>query len=1461
MNKFLNKKRAPEGAGVNAEAFNALSSPSLPPTSPGLKKSATSRWKKAKKPQPEPRPELNLVGALPSTDDFRTSLLMPNLSARFSMLKEQDDPNSLLGKASDDSVLQPRRRSRMVDFGFGSNGLNDIAEVNSIRSSIRPPFAYGQQEVYNSEDGYGSENESSRNGSVLARARPGEGNVLFGGRQKVYKIATTGVNSTAKLGKAVYEDDIGMSAFQRYRKEREASETWHAEDEPSFDFGLDQTDVGDQEESHATTPNDSAKDLSDTTKDLSHSPSLSFYEKKRSTASSTARSEARSSTAATSIASQPAANAPSPLVAASQEPAPVAPMPSLKRSDTKTRRLYEQSLDQHVQEQQTSALTRLNSIQRSRTLNHGLQSPPLLYGSKSATNVNELRSQQPVYALRAQSPPPMAPLTTFGSLLQTSSNNASPLASGPQSPVSPQVMEFPELSSALEPGDRGKATAMGAFNKPAQAFDENQYLQRQQQLQRSQSRGAMQRSASRGALQRSVSRGALQRKDSLQRPAMQPRAVRPELADRERSGSNSSVHQRIGRLEQVDRERSDSNASTRSRSRSAPKRHEPTQAYNVFQNAASQIPTKPGAQQYDTHRTFFGNISASDSEEEEDDLRQEYDYGQSAFGYGGHGGRWQPAGLAPVSEHPAFRGHASKPSLAEVDEDEDLQPQPLRPVPSSRSLRTDALDAADAVSFPADVVDSPTLGPSTSEPLNGMVHHLRQQSNQSSIYPIDDSAPIDEVPEMPDMSWSAADNTGRTARNTIGSESRVESTYTNSNPWDLDDIDNAYGAIDNFERSSIGPIDSMQRQSQLASRAPSRATVQLERHSEVSQDSEDANGAPWQQGLRTQHTRDASTATQAERDAFANELAARRNAIQENMKSIVERETQSRGVSPAPSAGGAFKAFGMLRSKSSRESVDVSRGPSAPTKAMRMLGISGNASSVTLNSQYERSGYSFDSNRPRKDSGSRAPPVPSMQNRGPLNDWEQQARSRGDSETSKTNGRSPPSSSQASRARSRSNSEATTGRSRSRTGPYRDDLAQAMAMGTGSSAAGLPDLSPMITRELTPRPSPEMAQSHFDGGGRSRARSTSRPPAVTSYFEGNSGSNNGNHNNNNPPVPSPPNNSNNNTGRLATPASAAAPALTLSPHAYTPGSGSGRPSPSVSPTIVVQQNPTPPLSGGNTPLATTFSPSASTNNYNNINNYINNLPTNSPHTLPLIQPRKGMLRKKTVSKFDISEPRLISSTSNVDTVDLPEGASLRNGMEEVVAAAAAASAQAGQGAGVGQAGVYQGAGGQGVKGAGVGVGVGVPPVPAINPRRMVTGRRMFGGLGRSGGSGSGGGGVSGGNGEGGGGISEDAWNYGRSKTPDPWMMMGGRGTGESDFESGGGGGGGGAGRGGGVLRARPGMPAAEFQNHSSPAIQQYGYAPAVGAGAGGGNGGAGSPERVERSPLPRHHPGMEGGMF
>jgi len=57
------------------------------------------------------------------------------------------------------------------------------------------------------------------------------------------------------------------------------------------------------------------------------------------------------------------------------------------------------------------------------------------------------------------------------------------------------------------------------------------------------------------------------------------------------------------------------------------------------------------------------------------------------------------------------------------------------------------------------------------------------------------------------------------------------------------------------------------------------------------------------------------------------------------------------------------------------------------------------------------------------------------------------------------------------------------------------------------------------------------------------------------------------------------------------------------------------------------------------------------------------LTPHGPSQPPFSKPLGTILRKKTISKADISDPKLISSTSNIDTVDLPPGASLRNGMD------------------------------------------------------------------------------------------------------------------------------------------------------------------------------------------------------
>lgn len=852
-----------------------------------------------------------------------------------------------------------------------------------------------------------------------------------------------------------------------------------------------------------------------------------------------------------------------------------------------------------MQEQQTSALTRLNSIQRQRTIG-SRQPQPFLHSTKSTGNLNE-KARQPVYALRAQSPPPSAPLlTNFASIKNTGSGNASPVTSGPVSPTSPHGMDLEEnfaLTQALEPGDRGKATAMGAFNKPKQSFDEQQYLERQRQLQRSTSRAAVK-----------------------QEPPI------PSVAQ-----------QRLGRFEQ-ERQRSDSGASDRSRSSSVPKTQETPSAYNVFQRAANQMNARAGAQQFDksslpdTHRTFFGNISASDSEEEEEEQQSfsRPQYHQPDYGYGMYHTRWQPTPLPSVSEHPAMRSQKSKASLAEVDEEAEWQPP--QPPQSAPPLMTEPLISPSAE---RDIV-SPTLSggtgsaPSTT-PLNGLMHHMRQMSKASSISQNEDRSSRVEALDLPEWNPRNLDLTQKPVRNTIESESRVGSTYAQSNPWDLDEAESAMKIGEPTSRGSISPLSPETQANPFDTRAASRSTF-LNRQSGVSdlgpeETEESENSSTWQEELQKHHTRDPSTATQQERDAFANELAARRNMIQQNMKTRVEN--QSRDPSPAPSASGGFKPFGMLRSRPSRESIDSNRAPQPPQaapKAMKMLGISGGgptSSSNTLNSQYERGGYSLDIGRSRENSASR-PPIPNTQPRQlqqreqELRREVQQQRSRENSETSRPDRIPPATRSPASSAggRSRANSEVATGRSRSRTGPYRDDLEKAMIEGTGSSAAAVEGLSPMIPREMTPRSSPDVVQGQFDP---SRARSDSR---ATNYFDSKTLN----------PVQ---------TSSKEHLAPMGPPPITTAHNMPSPALSSGRPSPLPSP---FAQNMTPPLSGASTPMSSNFPPQ---------------------HQVPPPMTRAGgPLRKKTISKGEISEPTLVSMTSTFDTVDLPDGASLKNGMDE-----------------------------------------------------------------------------------------------------------------------------------------------------------------------------------------------------
>lgn len=381
--------------------------------------------------------QMDLTAALPATDDFRTSLLMTGLSARFSMLREQDDPASKLGKASDDSVLFPKRQSRLMEFGFGP-GLGDIVEVESIKASN---FS-GVDSIHTSDDGVGA--------SIMDRARPNDGNNLFGGRQKIYKLGA-GAKSGAMSGRTLYDDDVAKSSFQKWRvNERERLNAASNMDSDSLDM-------------------DAQND----------------YSRRRETSStiSSGVSAGRDSTAATSINSQFA-------TPKDAQPAPTNSFGGVERSVTRTRRLYEQSLNQELHEQQSSTLSRMDTLSRNRSrpsrtpeLTPPVPSPTATTFNERFTDRKSVNSKSSAPNLRSYSPQNNGPAGANSAEINGRNTSQDSPSFGGNPPLSPPISENDEYSMLpIQPNDVGKATAMGLFNRPAHQYDDSKFAQRQVQM-------------------------------------------------------------------------------------------------------------------------------------------------------------------------------------------------------------------------------------------------------------------------------------------------------------------------------------------------------------------------------------------------------------------------------------------------------------------------------------------------------------------------------------------------------------------------------------------------------------------------------------------------------------------------------------------------------------------------------------------------------------------------------------------------------------------------------------------------------------------------------------------------------------------------------------------------------------------------------------------------------------------
>lgn len=1157
-----------------------------------LAKAAMNRFltkKKAKKVSEAPKIELDLSSALPSSDDFRTSLIMPNLSARFSMLREQDDPNSKLGKASDDSVLSPRRQSRLPEFGYYNRGLADIAEVASINSFTRPPFAQNERgSSVASETGYGTDDDSTLTGGVMNRKRPGEGNVLFGGRQKVYMISSNNASepSLAKngmRGRALYEDDVNLSAFQKHRLEEK--QRLEAE---AYERLSKQDDFG--------SP---SKAL--------YSPSL-----KRETSSSTATSSpsnGRTSTAATSVTSQ-IGYAPAPQPSSQASSPSFAPAP--ERSTTRSRRLYEAGLDREIKEQQNTSMTRLNSVQRPRAPTTGRTTPDPFPRAPSRTHD---RFKGPNHPFRAQSPTPtQAHGNAYSNIYQIQDLSPSP----PNSP--PLNANDDVLQAAINPHDRGKATAMGAFNKPKQ-FSEKQYLERQMTL--NQGRNTP------------TPGPALPKQETSPKKGILRNGIEPPAAGRPRALSTKDE--------------------------AAPA------AFSVFQRAANQLksPVIDSPQKDEKDRTFFASPSGSDSEYEPEPEPEPEPQPRAPSRQTTKNGRYgspripvmSPDAAPPAHEHPAFRSQ-------KLDALKPLEP-PAHAV--RKPVKQDYDDLERKATGGGDDVDSPTLGPNSGG-LSGLVRqHLRNGSNisnnsQTSVYPaVPPAAPISK-PIAP-----LALRTRDVSNAPSESETPAHSSYSHSNPWDLEDFEGPYaGEADSME--SVSPVDGSRKQ-RPSTETTATATGEFRRHALSSRIPEDEPEDSWEQELRKKHSRNASTETTQERIQFQNDLAARQRAIQEKLKERIDSEQRS--ASPTPGKSGPFRGLELLRAKSSRESM---KGDSEKqSKPMKVLGL-GSSTNLhkdlqTNNTSSER-GYSSDYVRSDESRSSSRPPIPrSIPERvsppqssasqagfnGPRRDYmvresEDRQRDRKDSNPQR---RSPPES-QRSSVRSRSNSEYSNGRSRSRSGRYKDDLDKAMAEGTSSRTTMYPEPSPAIPAEYQSPPQPSIdILAQYANQQVNRTNEYGRANGLGIQSKQDSFESKGLfpppqpvHAPNGIPSPRPsPSFTHPGTGlQLGLPSN---PRASPSPHSPRFMSSSNQPSPVASP---FSANSTPPVSAASTPLAAAF-PSGVGVPMSSVSGF-----------------RSGSRignRKKSIQKHEISEPMLISTTSVIDTVDLPPEASLRNGMDEL----------------------------------------------------------------------------------------------------------------------------------------------------------------------------------------------------
>ena len=1050
---------------------------------------------------------------------------------------------------------------------------------------------------------------------MLSRPRQGDGNNLFGGRQKLYRVPAEG-SSTSLGGRHLYQNDISAAMFHENPRTRK----------DSSEEGLRRNSSG-------------ARETEDS--DQVNSPSTPFS-KNRDTSSSTASrpSNGRTSTAATSVGPD------SPAI--TQSTAMATPLSTIsdhsavsadefnfaKRSNAKPDMqppTFPTTSDSRSASQQSWRRPSTKSSQR-------------LSQSRSATSLHDkysLPTRTGITSAARNISPPLVhspAKTSIPNSLREDGRSPSPRyrAASPTFGLAGDADSLSHLDGIVEPNDRGKATAMGIFTRPQRQFDEKQFSQRQLQM----LEGRISPPTHHETNSRSDSRTSVEqsRSDEQSEPQVTPSTSPPDSSEsivlppiatvqsRHRASNGESIHSsRPATIRNSTSERQrKSSASTTGAS------HVKTRVESLIRRQNAELmameaellppPVRPDSTSHKSiasstasvtgHGTFF------DAQDEDSDEVS----GSPVSAHGDNSSRSVPADVHPALRDGlhdfVFTDFEPSPkislSLPKLPFEDSAESTPADESPVTTPLASPTLDKHE---------DSPTL-PAPGLGLSGMMRHLRQDSDKSSVYP----QPSPTLAQAPFTDFRK-----------VSATSTAHTSSLRSDPWELDGPNEqvsseALHAEPQEPAAAIGVrAQFLKDQAEALQQHQARNKAQRILGENVpDQPSTDSSGRPWQEDMRTFHQRNGSSMTAKSRQDFDEELAERRKRVHQNLKNDIRERGRPTEVEPArqsPDFESASIESRNRRPMQMRQPPDASH--DYQSKAMKMLGIQGppRQRGGPVGTPDDR--WREEEERMLRDFGvrpkQRSPPrEDEYQGRPPRPPYGHTMRTGSEEELERHRQRSAtPNSGR----RHRSNSEAAH-RSRSRTGQYRDDeerVPSRMAHPQGYGRPHNESHSPPRQRYYrAPSRGPDQRAPYERSGSASsgRFRSNSRAQTPSGY----------------PDRPPPP--------------------MMINPG---PNQAFGPPRPS--PRIPSNQSP---VLSSPRPHQSAFDSSSPVASGHNSPTMAHHTVMPAGRTTPTAPSGALGARKKSVSKHMISEPTLMSSTYAVPLVGLPSDPQITPGDEPVM---------------------------------------------------------------------------------------------------------------------------------------------------------------------------------------------------